>query len=103
MSAGRWSSARKSFKVPPIPSVDSPHEAAKSDGRACAHHAGGPPVPRHHLGGLGLQLAGHQILLSELPPLTLRGVTGVISAALLAALAILRRQSLKVDRALCRG
>lgn len=39
-------------------------------------------------------------LLSELPPLTLRGFTGVIGAALLAALAILRRQTLKVDSAL---
>ena len=35
-------------------------------------------------------------LLSELPPLTLRGSTGVIGAALLALLAVLRGQSLKV-------
>src|ERR1700710_2146674 len=35
-------------------------------------------------------------LMSELPPLTLRGVTGVTAAALLAALAIARGDSLKV-------
>jgi drug/metabolite transporter (DMT)-like permease len=35
-------------------------------------------------------------LMSELPPLTLRGVTGVIAAALLAALAMARGESLKV-------
>jgi len=35
-------------------------------------------------------------LLSELPPLTLRGATGVIGAALLALLAVLRGQSLTV-------
>ena len=27
----------------------------------CASRAGGPDVPRHHLGGLGLQLARHEI------------------------------------------
>jgi drug/metabolite transporter (DMT)-like permease len=37
-----------------------------------------------------------KFLLSELPPLTMRGFTGVIGAALLAALALLRGQSLKV-------
>src|SRR3984893_17716240 len=39
-------------------------------------------------------------LLSELPPLTLRGTTGVIGASLLAGLAILTRQSLRVPREL---
>src|SRR2546429_6981540 len=37
-------------------------------------------------------------LLSELPPLTMRGSTGVVGAALLAGLAILRGQSLRVPR-----
>jgi drug/metabolite transporter (DMT)-like permease len=37
-----------------------------------------------------------KFLLGELPPLTMRGVTGVIGAALLAALALLRGQSLQV-------
>src|ERR1044072_6981263 len=39
-------------------------------------------------------------LLAELPPLTLRGGTGVIGAALLALLAVMRGQSLHVPRAL---
>jgi drug/metabolite transporter (DMT)-like permease len=39
-------------------------------------------------------------LLGELPPLTLRGTTGVIGALLLAGLAVLRGQSLRVDREL---
>ncbi|MGB8401770.1 DMT family transporter, partial [Bradyrhizobium sp.] len=39
-------------------------------------------------------------LLGELPPLTLRGTTGVIGAGLLAALALMRRQSLQVAPAL---
>jgi drug/metabolite transporter (DMT)-like permease len=50
--------------------------------------------------GWGFNWPVTKYLLSELPPLTLRGVTGVIGACLLAALALLRRQSLKVDRAL---
>ena len=50
--------------------------------------------------GWGFNWPVTKYLLSELPPLTLRGVTGVIGAVLLAALAILRRQSLKVDSAL---
>src|SRR5204862_4379883 len=39
-------------------------------------------------------------LLSELPPLTMRGSTGVVGAALLAGLATLRGQSLRVPRAM---
>jgi drug/metabolite transporter (DMT)-like permease len=39
-------------------------------------------------------------LLSELPPLSMRGVTGLIGASLLAGLALLRRQSLCVPRKL---
>ncbi|MFZ2155744.1 MAG: DMT family transporter [Bradyrhizobium sp.] len=50
--------------------------------------------------GWGFNWPVTKYLLSELPPLTLRGVTGVIGACLLAALALLRRQTLKVDRAL---
>src|SRR5258708_3180107 len=38
--------------------------------------------------------------LSELPPLTMLGATGVIGASLLALLAILRGQSLRVPREL---
>jgi drug/metabolite transporter (DMT)-like permease len=50
--------------------------------------------------GWGFNWPVTKFLLSELPPLTLRGGTGVIGALLLAALAIMRRQSLRVDRAM---
>jgi len=50
--------------------------------------------------GWGFNWPVTKFLLGELPPLTLRGVTGVIGALLLAALALARRQSLYVDRAL---
>jgi drug/metabolite transporter (DMT)-like permease len=49
--------------------------------------------------GWGFNWPVTKFLLGELPPLTLRGVTGVIGALLLAALALLRGQSLRVDRA----
>jgi drug/metabolite transporter (DMT)-like permease len=48
--------------------------------------------------GWGFNWPVTKYLLSELPPLTLRGATGVIGAALLAVLAIARGQSLKVPR-----
>jgi drug/metabolite transporter (DMT)-like permease len=47
--------------------------------------------------GWGFNWPVTKFLLSELPPLTLRGVTGVLGAVLLAALAVIRRQSLKVE------
>ena len=46
--------------------------------------------------GWGFNWPVTKFLLAELPPLTLRGVTGVLGAVLLAALALIRRQSLKV-------
>jgi drug/metabolite transporter (DMT)-like permease len=46
--------------------------------------------------GWGFNWPVTKYLLSELPPLTLRGATGVIGAALLALLAVMRGQSLKV-------
>ncbi len=46
--------------------------------------------------GWGFNWPVTKYLLGELPPLTLRGSTGVIGAALLAALAVIRGQSLKV-------
>jgi drug/metabolite transporter (DMT)-like permease len=48
--------------------------------------------------GWGFNWPVTKYLLSELPPLTLRGVTGVIGAGLLAGLALLRGQSLRVPR-----
>jgi drug/metabolite transporter (DMT)-like permease len=50
--------------------------------------------------GWGFNWPVTKYLLSELPPLTLRGSTGVIGAGLLALLAMMRRQSLKVPREL---
>src|ERR1700712_528091 len=50
--------------------------------------------------GWGFNWPVTKYLLSELPPLTLRGSTGVIGAALLAVLAMLSGQSLKVPREL---
>src|SRR5271165_3551586 len=48
--------------------------------------------------GWGFNWPVTKYLLGELPPLTLRGGTGVIGAAILAALAIMQGQSLKVSR-----
>src|ERR1051325_5661235 len=48
--------------------------------------------------GWGFNWRVTKYLLAELPPLTLRGSTGVIGAALLAVLAVARSQSLKVER-----
>ncbi|XIA62680.1 DMT family transporter [Bradyrhizobium sp. TZ2] len=48
--------------------------------------------------GWGFNWPVTKYLLSELPPLTLRGTTGVIGALLLAVLALVRSQSLKVER-----
>jgi len=50
--------------------------------------------------GWGFNWPVTKYLLNELPPLTMRGVTGVIGAGLLAALALLSRQSLHVPRPL---
>jgi drug/metabolite transporter (DMT)-like permease len=50
--------------------------------------------------GWGFNWPVTKYLLGELPPLTLRGVTGVIGACLLAVLAVARGQSLKVRPAL---
>src|SRR5882757_5244592 len=46
--------------------------------------------------GWGFNWPATKFLLGELPPLTLRGVTGVLGALLLAALALVRGDSLKV-------
>ncbi|KWV61238.1 multidrug DMT transporter permease [Bradyrhizobium macuxiense] len=47
--------------------------------------------------GWGFNWPVTKFLLGELPPLTLRGTTGVIGAALLAVLALIRGQSLAVE------
>src|ERR1700749_5263675 len=48
--------------------------------------------------GWGFNWPVTKFLLGELPPLTLRGMSGVIGALLLAGLAVLRKQSLHVPR-----
>src|SRR5712671_3403939 len=50
--------------------------------------------------GWGFNWPVTKFLISELPPLTLRGVTGVLGAVLLAALALVRGDSLKVAAAI---
>lgn len=50
--------------------------------------------------GWGFNWPVTKFLLGELPPLTLRGVTGVLGAVLLAALALARGDSLKVAAAI---
>ena len=50
--------------------------------------------------GWGINWPVTKNLLSELPPLTMRGITGVIGAGLLAALALFSGQSLQVPRAI---
>jgi drug/metabolite transporter (DMT)-like permease len=50
--------------------------------------------------GWGFNWPVTKFLLGELPPLTLRGVTGVLGAVLLAALALVRGDSLKVAAAI---
>src|SRR5258708_30500268 len=50
--------------------------------------------------GWGFNWPVTKFLLGELPPLTLRGSTGVIGSALLAVLAVMSGQSLKVPREL---
>jgi drug/metabolite transporter (DMT)-like permease len=71
-----------------------------------------PPGGRVHIAPAGLMFLAitsvgwgfnwpvTKYLLSELPPLTLRGTTGVVGASLLAGLAIHRGQSLRVPREL---
>src|SRR5690242_13186519 len=53
--------------------------------------------------GWGFNWPITKFLLGYLPPMTLRGVTGVVGASLLAGLALLRGQSLRVPRALWGG
>jgi drug/metabolite transporter (DMT)-like permease len=71
-----------------------------------------PPTARAHITPAGLMFLAitsvgwgfnwpvTKYLLGELPPLILRGSTGVVGAALLAALAVLSGQSLRVPREL---
>ena len=98
MPAAPWLGGAISGKVAPISPDDSPMTDSK------------PPAARAHITPAGLMFLAitsvgwgfnwpvTKYLLAELPPLTLRGTTGVIGAALLALLAILTGQSLRVPR-----
>jgi len=55
--------------------VRSSHDSKAADG-ARAHRARGSCVPRHHLDRLGFNWLVIKYLLGELPPLTMRSVTG---------------------------
>src|SRR6201995_4419780 len=48
--------------------------------------------------GWGFNWPGTKYLIGEIPPLTLRGLSGVVGALLLAGLAVLRKQSLAVPK-----
>jgi drug/metabolite transporter (DMT)-like permease len=88
--------------------TDTRHGAADSRSSGCVKMQ----KPRAHITPAGLMFLAitsigwgfnwpvTKFLLGELPPLTLRGTTGVVGASLLAALALMRSQSLRVPREL---
>src|SRR6478609_10977771 len=105
MSAHPWSQGRIGGKVradsitfPPHP-LALPGSMTESKPTASARIA---PAGLMFLAitsvGWGFNWPVTKYLLSELPPLTLRGTTGVIGASLLAGLAIISGQSLAVER-----
>src|SRR5947207_14376187 len=104
MPARRWWRAQNSGRVVsgfsrdswPVPSVTNPPPSAA---RARIAPAGLMFLAITSV-GWGFNWPVTKYLIGELPPLTLRGVTGVVGAALLATLALARGQSLNFDRAL---
>jgi drug/metabolite transporter (DMT)-like permease len=100
MSAPGWLDAQLTGKLPSILAGPIPMTSQK------------PPTARAHITPAGLMFLAitsvgwgfnwpvTKYLLGELPPLILRGSTGVVGAALLAALALLSGQSLRVPREL---
>src|SRR5690348_6543289 len=94
-----WSGARGGQVAPiPLPPTQSMTETAPKPSAKTA--AGIAPAGLVFLAitsiGWGFNWPVTKYLLSQLPPLTLRGSTGVVGALLLALLAILRGQSLRV-------
>lgn len=75
------------------------HDSTRRDARARIAPAGLMFLAITSI-GWGFNWPVTKFLLAELPPLTLRGVTGVLGAVLLALLAIMRRQSLRVEGAI---
>jgi drug/metabolite transporter (DMT)-like permease len=103
MPPDRWKAAGITGKVAPIlPPILAPITHKMTDLK--------PTPARTHISPAGLMFLAitsvgwgfnwpvTKYLLSELPPLTLRGTTGVVGAGLLALLAVFSRQSLRVPR-----
>jgi drug/metabolite transporter (DMT)-like permease len=99
MPAGRWPDGRITGKVPPIPT---PVDSFMTPPKPSIVRARITPAGLMFLAitsvGWGFNWPVTKFLLGELPPLILRGATGVVGAALLAGLAVLSRQSLHVPR-----
>ncbi len=98
MSVDVWWKARKGAKVAPRfldLSFSSMTESAPKAARARIAPAGLAFLAITSI-GWGFNWPATKFLLSELPPLTLRGTTGVVGAVLLAVLALMRGQSLHV-------
>ncbi len=107
MPAGAWPRAPKTFMVPPIPARRFPDPAAQkfpamTDSQPTGARTRIAPAGLMFLAitsmGWGINWPINKYLLTELPPLTMRGVPGVIGAGLLALLAVALRQSLHVPR-----
>jgi drug/metabolite transporter (DMT)-like permease len=87
--------------VPPIPQVDSsPMTNSKPTGRRVQITPAGIMYLAITSVGWGFNWPVTKYLLSELPPLILRGSTGIIGASLLALFAVLSGQDLRVARKL---
>jgi drug/metabolite transporter (DMT)-like permease len=101
MPSGRWSLIGIAVKVPLIPTGPPHPMTTQNQPGAKARIA---PAGLAFLAitsiGWGFNWPITKYLLSQLPPLTLRGTTGVVGASLLAALAVWRGQNLRVPREL---
>src|SRR5436853_1740423 len=95
MPARPWSGAVGRGKVAAIPPIAGFMTESKPTARARIAPAGLLFLAITSV-GWGFNWPVTKYLLGELPPLTLRGVTGVIGALLLAIFAMMRSQSLKV-------
>ncbi len=97
MPPGVWRQVRIAGKVRPdsFPGLHPMTESAPKTARAHFAPAGLIFLAITSI-GWGFNWPATKYLLSELPPLTLRGTCGVVGALLLALLALLRGQSLRV-------
>jgi drug/metabolite transporter (DMT)-like permease len=98
MPWGRWRVAPITGMVPPILRVTHPMTVPNQPGARARIAPAGLMFLAITSVGWGFNWPVTKYLLSELPPLTMRGSTGVIGALLLALLAVLRGQSLRVPR-----